>query len=461
MNPKPETRNPEPPLALHLAGLDRERRMAYAQHLEFYSGRQWAGRARLGERRLTFNYARVLIDKVAAYVMAESGVQLDPPSAGSGRGVGTTRAARERARRAEEVLLDIYADNGLGLLDLDNEIDTSVLGDGAYKVTWDPQAKRVRITAPDVQGLYAWWQADDPARLWRVATRYPLEAEEAARLYNLPAGKRVWVTEVWTEQRFELWADQTRLRSGANPYGAIPFVIYPNVRRPKSFWGESDILAIRETVREINRELSALSQIMELSGNPVAVLENVDKAQEIAVQPGAVWELPERARAYLLDLLAGRGVALHIDYVNLLYRALHDLGEAPRTAFGDNQRNLSGVALEVELQPLLQRVHRKRLVRAEAFARRARLALRIYDLVHGTAHAEAGLVRILWGSVVPRDRSRLIEQETALVRGGLASYTGAMTRLGVANPEAELALWEAEEGRAVRARGEARVKGEG
>src|SRR5207249_2566746 len=143
-----------------------------------------------------------------------------------------------------------------------------------------------------------------------------------------------------------------------------------NIREPKRFWGVSDIPAIMEPARELNRAMTQLSLIMELSGNPIAVLENIDKAEDIAVAPGAVWEVPEHARAYLLDLLGGHGVALHTDYVNLVYRALHDLGETPRTSFGDNARQLSGVALEVELQPLMQKIKRKRLIRSAAYRRR-------------------------------------------------------------------------------------------
>ena len=75
----------------------------------------------------------------------------------------------------------------------------------------------------------------------------------------------------------------------------------------------------------------------------------------IAVRPGATWELPEGSRAYLLDLLAGGGVGLHIQYLDLLFRTLHDLSETPRTAFGDGGRDLSGAALEVEVQPLVQK----------------------------------------------------------------------------------------------------------
>jgi len=48
-----------------------------------------------------------------------------------------------------------------------------------------------------------------------------------------------------------------------------------------------------------------LSRILELSGNPVAVLENVEESEDIAVKPGAVWNIPEDAKAYLLDLLQG------------------------------------------------------------------------------------------------------------------------------------------------------------
>ena len=112
-------------------------------------------------------------------------------------------------------------------------------------------------------------------------------------------------------------------------------------------WGLSDLPPIKEPIRELNRALTQLSMILELSGNPIAVLENVSESTDIAVMPGAVWELPERARAYLLDLLQGGGVKLHADYVDLIYRAMHDLGESPRTAFGDNRSGLSGVALNV------------------------------------------------------------------------------------------------------------------
>jgi hypothetical protein len=182
--------------------------------------------------------------------------------------------------------------------------------------------------------------------------------------------------------------------------------------------------------------------ILELSGNPIAVLENVSESADIAVMPGAVWELPERARAYLLDLLQGGGVKLHADYVDLIYRALHDLGESPRTAFGENRAGLSGVALNVELDPLLKKVQRKRLIRGAAYRRRNEMVLRILERF---AEPKAGYApyrsRIVWGSVLPLDRSRLVEDERALVASGIHSRRRAADELGVEDPELEFRRW--------------------
>jgi len=159
-----------------------------------------------------------------------------------------------------------------------------------------------------VQGLFVWPCAGDHARFWKVASRYALsQAEAESTLGPLPAKPSSWsapaehtIVEAWTADTFELWLDGDLLEENANPYGFIPFVIYPNVREPKRFWGVSDLEAVKEPLRELNRAVSQLSTILELSGNPIAVLENVTEAQDIAVQPGAVWEIPEKARAYLL-----------------------------------------------------------------------------------------------------------------------------------------------------------------
>ena len=437
-------------LPQQLARRDPERLQSYAELLAFYEGEQWPAQTRRRERRLTFNYAKALIEKTTSFLMSGMHATVAPEDRSPG--------AEERARRAERALQEVAEQNNLSQLDFDTEIDAAVLGDGAFKVTWDPIERRVRVSSPDVQGLFVWWLGDDVSRIWRVSSRYHLSEEEAAMTFpsfveRRPArwrktgrSRRIDVVEVWTAERFELWVDSTLLEEKANPYGFIPFVIYPNLRQPKQFWGTSDISPIRESVRELNRALSQLSLILELSGNPIAVLENVTEAQDIAVQPGAVWELPEQARAYLLDLLQGGGVQLHIDYVNLIYRTLHDLGEAPRAAFGENRAGLSGVALQLELDPLLKKVQRKRLIRTAAYQRRNELVLRILEQQTGARYAPYRS-RIVWRPVAPRDRSQLVADERVLVEAGIHSRRRAADELGVADPDAEFGRWLEEQER--------------
>jgi hypothetical protein len=412
---------------------DSNRLRRYQEQLDIYQGTQWQGRERPGEKRLTFNYARVIIDKLTSYLMSGAKIVVDP--------VDDSPEARQKARDAEQLMQNVSEENSLEQLDSETEVDCAVLGDAAYKVVWDADQGIVRVSAPDIQGLYLWTRADDINSVRRIASRYSLDSESAKSLYGFKSrGKSTNVIELWTVQDFQLWLDDTLLEQKPNPYGYIPFIIFPNLREPKQLWGISDLTQIIEPQREFNRAMSQLSRILELSGNPIAVLENVETSEDIAVKPGAVWNIPEDAKAYLLDLLQGGGVQLHIDYINLLYRTLHDISESPRAAFGGTEKDLSGVALEIELQPLLQKVMRKRAIRSVVYARRARMILNLLEKYQGKDFGSCH-VRMVWGPALPRDTARIVASEQVMVQGGIHSRRTAMDELGVKDPEQEFARW--------------------
>jgi hypothetical protein len=415
---------------------DRARWAAYADALEFYEGTQWLGRRRRGEVRLTVNYARALVRKTASYVFpAPVTFSVPAPAA----------EQEATARRAELALAEAIAANDLGRLDVALCVEAAVLGDAAVKVTWDGREGRPVVAAVDPGTLVARWAPDDPRRVYRVVQAYGLTGEEVALVFGagaatgLDAGRVYGIVEDWADERWAVAVAGQTVRDGPNPYGWIPYVILANDPRPHRFWGESDLCDLYDVCRELNARLSVLSRVLELSGAPIAVLENVDGSEGITVGPGAKWELPEGAKAYLLDLLSGGGVGLHVDYVQLLYRALHDLSETPRTAFGDAGRDLSGAALEVEIQPLVQRVGRKR--RGWDALYRARNA-RIIDLLERFGGQDLGGLRrtvAIWPSVLPSDREGLVRAEAQLVASGIHSRRTAIAALGGDDPEGELA----------------------
>jgi len=420
-----------------LAQLDRARFSSYKSNLDFYNGTQWKETSK--NRQLVFNYARIAVDKVTSYLMQGLNFACDP--------IEATEQSKAIARGAEQVLYQVYGQNNLQELDYETELDAAILGDGCYKVTWDVQEKRIRVTAPDANGIYAWWLGDDLSQVWRVASRYTLSQEEVELLYNTkPDKKSSVITELWTKQQFSLFLENEVLEDKPNPYGFVPFVIYPNLRQPKQFWGISDIPSLQESQRELNRALTQLSRILEVSGNPIAVLEGVESAEDIRVQPGAVWTIPPEAKAYLLDLLQGGGIRLHVDYIDLVYRCLHDISEAPRAAYGGIERELSGVALEVELQSLLQKVRRKRTIRTSVYTRRNQMILSLHKQFNRQDFTEVGH-RIIWGQVLPQDRAREAQNEQLLVQSGVHSRRTAMDEMGIRDPQAEFEKWLEERSR--------------
>ena len=70
---------------------DTGRMRGYKEYLDFYHGRHWETPARYGEKHLTFNYAKVFIDKVTSYLMSGMSFAADP--------VKDTAEARAKARK--------------------------------------------------------------------------------------------------------------------------------------------------------------------------------------------------------------------------------------------------------------------------------------------------------------------------------------------------------------------------
>ncbi len=418
---------------------DRERFAAYAEALGFYQGTQWRDRPRRGEARLTLNYARSLVRKVAAYVFPA-------PVTFSVRGGdvadGDESGAAERANRAERVLAETVTRLDLPRLDIELCVDGAVLGDAAVKVTWDAAANSPLVAPVDPATLAVEWLPDNPRQVLAVTQVYGLSGDGVAALFpgaasGLAANRTYPVAERWTAERWRVEIAGQVVRDQANPYAAIPYVIVANNPRPHAFWGESDLVDLYDVCRELNTRMTSLSHVLAVSGAPIAVLETVDGSEGISVGPGAMWELPDGAGAYLLDLLGGGGVGLHVQYVDLLYRALHDLSETPRTAVGDAGRDLSGAALEVEVQPLIQKVQRKRRVWDAFYRQRNTLLLDYLQRFGGLDLAGPWQFETIWPSVLPSDIDGAVRNATQLVAGGIHSRRTAMAGLGGTDPERE------------------------
>jgi hypothetical protein len=293
-------------------------------------------------------------------------------------------AGEVQANRVETLLAELLAELDADRLDFALAIDSAVLGDGVMKVTWDPVALRPRLAVVDPSTLLAWWSPDTPTEAYKFAQHYTLPGQAIAGLGWTAAGSLVPdrlypIVEEWTGDRWVVTVAGQIARDEPNPYGWLPYLVLPNNAGGAEFWGESDLEDLLDLCRQLNKRLSVLADILDYSGYPITVLENVDGSDGIVLGPGAKWEMPEGSKAYLLDLVQGGGVDLHIKYVDELRTALHDLAETPRTAFGEAGRAIAGAALQVELQPLVQKVKRKRRGLASLYRKRNAMLLDLME----------------------------------------------------------------------------------
>src|SRR6185369_4123056 len=157
------------------------------------------------------------------------------------------------------------------------------------------------------------------------------------------------------------------------------------------------------------------------------------------VGPGTVWDVPADGS---VELLEWRGTAPAAEeHLKRLLRGIYEVSETPRTAFGDSGRLLSGVALETELRPLIQKTIRRRAIWTSALRKRARMILRLaerFDVGDGRLSYAPYRSRVVWPRLTPRDDAQEVLNETLLVNNGLRSVRTAMDELGTQDPEAEL-----------------------
>jgi hypothetical protein len=433
-----------------------ERVARYEEYRRLYLGEQWSTLPKPGDRRITLNYARVFVNKAASYLLGkpvgyEAFVIKARGNPSEPIAVNTTASDDDGARVVERYLDRVNDFNQMAGLDQEVAIASGCLGDGAFTVRWDEEEGLPRVTAVDVRGLDARWRADDLRTLTWVRQRYwvsPIELTEVqkerlvrGKLSHVGEYKSLPAYEEWTKREWRLVVDGVEVDGGPNPYEEIPYIIFPNLRIPGEFWGEGDLVDLTELQRELNERVSVFSRILQVAGNPVAVITGADaeETETLKLGPNELWTLPEGAEASVLDLLKAGGAEAHFRYIELVYRAMHDISEMPRTSFGDSSGQSmarSGIALEIELQPLLHKLARKQSILSGAFVRRAQLILKIARL-HGEDLPQVFL-RCSWPPPLPQDRAALVQQEVALVTAGIHPPSVSMTLLNDPDPGHQL-----------------------
>lgn len=192
------------------------------------------------------------------------------------------------------------------------------------------------------------------------------------------------------------------------PYAFSPIVDCQNLPAPGEFWGQSDLEDdVIEVIRAINFIASNTARIIRFHAHPKTWGRGfVAKDLKMGVDDTII--LPsERAELHNLEMQSD--LASSLRYLDVLRQALHEISRVPEVSTGNLDRvgALSGVALQILYQPLVEKTSTKRLLYGDMLIELNRRLLAMGGFgedLHTTIH---------WQEVLPSDPMQ--ERQVALI----------------------------------------------
>lgn len=282
---------PQAPAVLKALGTaeDQQRFANYPDYAQFWNGQQWQGRPRNpADVRLVMNYARSLLRKAVSYTLGDA--VHHEIRAGKDAGEDAAQDAENRLAAALELA---------GADELDHQLltDALVYGESIAKVTWSTERGAVQLSAIHPNNVIVWADPATRDRPHRLMHGYYMAGHTVAQHFKLPreieagsTSRELYpVIEDWTADTWSVSVNGWPVIAEPNPYKTIPYAMLINEPQTGRVWGMSDVVDMVDVCREINSRLSTLSNVLELSGAPIAVFEGVTGTEGITARPGARW----------------------------------------------------------------------------------------------------------------------------------------------------------------------------
>ena len=202
------------------------------------------------------------------------------------------------------------------------------------------------------------------------------------------------------------------------PYRFAPMLHCQNLNAPNAFWGVSDIEDdVLEVINKESYTVSNILKILRFHAHPKTWVRGASAAQ-IKVNPDNMIVLPgETATIQNLEMQSdlASSIAMHRELVQFI----HGLSRIPEVSTGrlDNVGALSGVALEILYQPLLEKTEAKRMTYGEMLVELNRRLLAIGGF------GDENYTELRWQDLLPKDAVAEANAALSLKQLGVSSDT--------------------------------------
>lgn len=361
------------------------------------------------------NYCRLIVDKGVSFLFGEDvGMEID-----------------ELAETAAEAWLDdVWRVNRKMTLLQKVALNGAVAGHAFVKIIERP-GQLPRLIALDPETVTVRYAVDDFEDVTAYIIRYPARDPKS--------DKPLLFREV-IERDDSRWritdevSDDARLWRVTNEtvwgYPFSPVVDCQNLPVPNEYWGmsdlEEDIIGLQQS---INFVLSNIARIIRYHAHPKTWGRGFS-SRDLRIGVDEVIVFPS-AEAELHNLEMQSDLASSIELYKRLREALHEVSRIPEVATGklDSTGGLSGVALQILYQPLVEKTETKRRMYGDMLIELNRRLLAL------GGWGDNGLTVIHWPELLPADLMQM--RQAALIDQQLGvSQDTILARLGY-NPDLE------------------------
>lgn len=423
------------------------------RHWNFWEGYHWEEMPMTDKPQVTENYVRAFVDKFVSFELGEGfNIKMLPEI-----------EAINNENDPLEFLNKVWEYNNKLERCVELGQSKAVTGDGWIQVAYEPkmingkpnpnffdpfdeyEKGRFRIIIlPTAIVFPKYNDSHDKDSLESLSIMYPIKVDEKSK-FRSPITKNVLYKQIWTKEKIEIYHGEDLIETIKNKWGILPFRQIKNYPHQGKNEGVSDIEDIIPLNMELNLKKSDISEIIDYHSAPVTIVFGARISQ---LERGAnkVWGgLPKDAKVENLRLDGDLTAAQN--YTKEIRSAMHEVGNMPEGVLGGNLAisNTSGIALQIAMKPILDRVKIKRVMTKEGLEEINKIILFIAEkegiltIPKDVKRADYFRNEVTFDSPLPKDDLLELQEIELEMRMGLESREGAMKRTGKDNIQKRIA----------------------
>jgi len=422
--------------------------------------------------QVPFNYAKFVVDKLAAWQFEES-IDFNCTSVSTdSKDPEITKVKPNRSAEIEVDLYEIHKQNKMDIKLLQSAVESNISGGIAFKLKYDETGKYPRILIRNRIETFVITEFDDYENVIRVhfiafqddKTIWK-QTYDLVQLEQVTAKGKViklppvcYISEMLFDVKDiktpkEIIIEYQPLGINGKWLNFLPVYIISNLAQLGEIWGPSELRDLIPIIDEINKKYSDLSDSLKFDMFAITVFINAkipkgaDGKPKLKGKAGAAWDitgisLTDNVRPEVFKLATTfayiEPLKYHIEsLVSAIFKFSECIDISPQTI--ESLPALSGIALKLLFTAIISKTNRKNTVWKTKLAEIYMGTLKIKQIYEGYDIPEDLNIEIITHIPMPANELEEIQVITQKIADGLISITTAMNEIGIEDPEVEIA----------------------